>query len=308
MVLAIAGVFDRVWFWTVLYASLYGRMQSWQFGAWALQYVGSGILSAAPVIWLLALTGSLLVWWKKDNRQAAWFMVGFSIASAATVVPGLHFRHHYFIPMLPAIGLWAGAAVQTVYEAMLRRSNAKIWLGLPMVVLILGAGDMLFRHRALYFVMSPGQVSRALYDASPFPESIEIARYVADHTNPDDRIAVIGSEPQIYFYSRRRSATGYIYTYPLMEPQRYARRMEQQMIKEIETAHPRVLIAVHVPIQPPDSLFAWLDRYAAQDFETVGLVTIKGGEQGVFHWDSSARGIMPDSEAYIRILKRKETF
>ena len=55
---------------------------------------------------------------------------------------------------------------------------------------------------------------------------IRIGTYVREHTEPGDTIAVLGSEPQIYFYSMRHSATGYIYTYGLMEPQKYAQQMQ----------------------------------------------------------------------------------
>ena len=71
---------------------------------------------------------------------------------------------------------------------------------------------------------------------NPFPETIKLAEYVRDHTDPSDTIAVGGSEPQIYFYSHRHSATGYIYPYPRMEAQTYARQMQSEMIHEIESA------------------------------------------------------------------------
>jgi hypothetical protein len=41
-----------------------------------------------------------------------------------------------------------------------------------------------------------------------------VASYLKEHTEPEDHLAILGSEPQIYFYSGRKSATGYIYTYP----------------------------------------------------------------------------------------------
>jgi len=53
---------------------------------------------------------------------------------------------------------------------------------------------------------------------------------------PGERIAVLGSEPQIYFYAKRRSATGYIYTYPLMEPQPYSKQMATEFKQEVEGA------------------------------------------------------------------------
>jgi len=46
----------------------------------------------------------------------------------------------------------------------------------------------------------------------------------------------IGSEPEIYFYAQRHSATGYIYTYALMEEHKYAHAMPEEMEREIEQA------------------------------------------------------------------------
>ena len=59
-------------------------------------------------------------------------------------------------------------------------------------------------------------------------------------------MAVIGSEPEIYFYARRRAATGYIYMYPLMEPHPFARRMQEDMIAELEREAPRFMVLVNV--------------------------------------------------------------
>ena len=112
-----------------------------------------------------------------------------------------------------------------------------------------------------------------IYDLNPFPESIKIAEYLRDHTGPNDTIAVLGSEPQIYFYSSRHSATGYIYTYSLMEPQSYALSMQQEMIREIELAGPKYLVSVQIPsswLGRPDSealIFAWANEYLKEHYD-----------------------------------------
>ena len=86
--------------------------------------------------------------------------------------------------------------------------------------------------------------SRLTYGTNPFPESLKIAQYLKEHTSSEDSIAVLGSEPQIYFYAHRHTATGYIYMYPLMEPQPYALRMQEEMIREIEASRPAYLVFV----------------------------------------------------------------
>src|SRR5260370_9399104 len=93
-------------------------------------------------------------------------------------------------------------------------------------------------------------------------------------------MGVLGYEPEIYFYAQRRSATGYIYTYSLMEPQPYARQMQLEMISEIETAGPKFLVLVVISkswLARRDSyqnLFRWTDTYFDATSEEVGLVNI----------------------------------
>src|SRR5262249_39038056 len=116
----------------------------------------------------------------------------------------------------------------------------------PVVLVVAVLGQPLYASWQVLFKLRPAEASRGIYGDNPFPESREIEGYIREHTAPGDGIAAIGSEPQIYFYSGRRSATGYIYTYPLMEIQPFASGMQQQMIREIESADPRYLVFVRV--------------------------------------------------------------
>jgi len=115
---------------------------------------------------------------------------------------------------------------------------------------------------------------------NPFLESIKIGEYIRAQSSVSDTIAVLGSEPQIYFYSRRHSATGYIYTYGLMEPQPYAHQMQQEMMREIETAHPKFLVMVVVNKSwlagrdSDQSILRWADAYCDTNYEEVGLINI----------------------------------
>jgi hypothetical protein len=147
-----------------------------------------------------------------------------------------------------------------------------------------------------------------IYSDSPFAESIRIGQYLREHTNRDDTIAVLGSEPEIYFYAQRHSATGYIYTYGLMEPQKYARQMQDEMIHEIERASPKYLISVVMFdswLWRPGSewlIFNWANEYAAQNYTAAGLVNMTPRETDYFFGD-----VPPSVESlknYILIYQR----
>ena len=59
------------------------------------------------LIWIIALAGLVLIWLRKENRNVAIFSTSFLVFSFLAVCPGLYFREHYFVLMLPAIALLA---------------------------------------------------------------------------------------------------------------------------------------------------------------------------------------------------------
>jgi hypothetical protein len=155
------------------------------------------------------------------------------------------------------------------------------------------------------------KVSRLFYGGNPFPESLEIAEYLKQNSSPDDTVAVIGSEPQIYFYSNRRAATSYIYAYPLMEPHPYASQMQQEMISQIEAAKPKFLIFVNVSTSwltapsSPTHIFEWFDRFNRQYYDLVGVIDIVAADRTIYRWDQQAASYKPTSDHWVAVYKRR---
>ena len=109
-----AGVFEKFWFWTVTYAREYALELSRRRRHEKLQrspfpeVVGPNLL-----LWILAAAGLVILWWKKSDRASAVFVSAFLVFSVLAVCPGLYFRGHYFVLMLPAVALLAGATVSS---------------------------------------------------------------------------------------------------------------------------------------------------------------------------------------------------
>ena len=120
-----------------------------------------------------------------------------------------------------------------------------------------GLADLPDKEHFLFYQSQPVEACQTIYSGNPFVESIKIAQYLRDRTSPSDQIAVLGSEPEIYFYAHRHSATGYIYTYGLVEGQPYALQMQREMVHEVELAHPKYLVVVGIGA-------SWLSRPGVQ--------------------------------------------
>ncbi|HZF01549.1 MAG TPA: glycosyltransferase family 39 protein [Methylomirabilota bacterium] len=291
-----AGVFGKFWFWTIDYARQYVSVLSVSTAGLRLWSQLCFISSKDYLIWMIGIAGLGLIWFdKRANKMRLW-LLGFAAASTLTTVPGFYFREHYFLLTLPAMALLAGCAVSGTHQLWKQRagvSRIKDWpvwgyaLVLTLIILVRGV---------TWFILPPAQASIAIYGGNLFFEAEIAAAYIQDHSTSDTRVAVLGSEPEIYFLSHVHSATGYIYTYALMEPQTFAPQMQDEMISEIERASPEFIVFANLnnswlrrPTSDP-KIFNWWASYRT-NYTTIGFLDtdppveipgIWGGEARLF--------------------------
>jgi hypothetical protein len=312
IVLLAAGVFGKFWFWTVVYASKYLSIVPLRGGLPFFKVTIVPIMQSAPLIWLLAAGGLVVSVFAKGIRAKGLFLWAFVVFSFISVCPGLYFRHHYFVLLLPAVSLLAGIALWFAADILVRSrfiarpTPAVLYL---LFVIVFGTAH---HQRDFFFNLSPREIARKVYGGNPFPESLEIARYIKENSSPNDSVAVLGSEPQIFFYAKRHSATGYTDTYEMMRSGDYALQMQKEMIAEIERACPKFLVFVHVitswsaTSDSPELIFGWLSDYSAKYYKQVGIVDIISGRQTNYIWGDDAASYKPRSEYWLSIFRRKD--
>jgi len=305
-----AGVLAKFWFWTVLYAREYaGVIPISQAPQIFFGKIGPVIGLGWP-LWTLAALGVVASLLDKAMRNAAFFILTFVMFSGLALSSGFYFREHYFVFALPAICLLVGVAMASASNSCSRLSRPLRFL--PLAVFVVCSSVALFGGYEPLLSRRLSVAARMIYGPNPFSEAVRVAEYLQAHTNPTDTIAILGSEPEIYFYAHRHSATGYIYTYGLMEPQRYAVQMQFEMMREIETARPKYLVFVAVTTSwlrrsnSETEIFDWFDRYSAADFQLDGLVNIVSQEHTDYYLPLlvDPRSIRL-SEYYLLIFKRK---
>jgi hypothetical protein len=303
------GVFKTFWFWTVSYASQYGTstgfIQGWKY----LRAIAPQLFFGAPVVWCFALMGLAIAIFQRRLGALLSFQVSLLLWSFVGVSAGLYYRDHYFILLLPAVCLLAGRAVKWCGEELAAHFSVRWLAAAPILVFIIGFDMALYAQRADFFELSPVAVIRHQYPGNPFPEAVQIGTYIREHAEPDAKIAVLGSEPEIYFYAERESATGYIYTYGLMEEQRYASQMQQEMMGEIERAKPEYLVKVTIPgswlrkTNSDTTILLWADKYISESYRVVGVADV--GISTTYHWDDAAESYTPRSRYSVYVYKRK---
>lgn len=305
------GVFDRFWFWTFTYAHQYTIETPLLFGLKRMLHTNNWVASYMSCMTALAGIGLVAVFLDAKLRKQAIFVVSFLLASYLTVCIGLYFRTHYYIGIMPAMSLAIGLAVAWMMH-LVRQSKLPSWTRIiPVLLFVAAAAQLVWLSRNLFFANTGDDASRAIYGCSPFPESVVVADWIREHSVPTDRVAVLGSEPQIYFYADRPAATGYIYTYSLLERQRFARQMQQEMILEIERAKPRYIVYVNVTgswqfnEDSDPTILYWFARYASKHYRIVGLADIVSKQRTDYTWGEEAADLAPDAPLNLCIFERR---
>ncbi len=259
-----AGVFEKFWFWTVSYGEQYGSIVSPATGLLLLIGTLPKVIGPSFLLWALAGIGAYTL----ARTQRSFFTLSLLGFSFAAVCAGFYFRNHYFVMLLPAVSLLAGATLSNSGEPYFRPA---------VIVFVTGVVLSLFLQRDYLLTLDPAQASVATYAENPFAEAQRVARYLREQSPPQTRVAVLGSEPEIYFYAHRHSATGYIYTYGLMEPQKYAAKMQDEMIAEIEYSQPEYIVYVSSPPSwlrqktSGDHIFVWAAQFLAARYDRLAL-------------------------------------
>lgn len=305
-----ARVFRTFWFWTISYASQYATNWGLSDGAHLLAKMFPAIMGPGVWIWIIAGLGITAFVWDAEIRPQSPFVIGFLLFSFLAVCPGLLFREHYFILMLPAVSVLAGIAVSSGMKILGVRTQSKAVYYLPPVIFVLALAWCFYRQKDFFLEDNPVAASRRIYGGNPFPEAISVADYIRQHTSENASMVVLGSEPEIYFYAHRHSATGYIYTYGLMEEQKYALTMQQQMINEIEAARPEALVWVNVRASwlPHDHseglILSWAQKYVHDHYDLTGVADIHA-TQTDYRWGDDAKNYQPRSNSVVFVFKRK---
>jgi hypothetical protein len=96
-----------------------------------------------------------------------------------------------------------------------------------------------------------------------------------------------------------------------MEAQKYARQMQEEMIREIEGARPQYLISVITNdswLQRPQSdrlIFTWANEYTAQHYAVAGFVNMVAPPGRTDYYFTNIPQTVPQLGNYILIYERK---
>ena len=100
--------------------------------------------------------------------------------------------------------------------------------------------------------------------------------------------------------------------YPLMEGSVYARKMQTELIQEVEATNPKFIVVANLGgswVSPRSDispmLKEWAQDYLNGEYEIKGVVDILSNEVTVYKWEQQAKGYHPQSRFHLVIYKKR---
>ncbi len=309
------GVFDQFWFWTITYSRLYVGYTPLSEGLRRLVVNGTQLVKSSPLVWGAAAIGLTSLFWDPKNRSQRGTMLAWLGFSFLAVCPGMYFRAHYFVYIVPVAAILAATGCTALVrlgrqETAASRAARMPWSAIAVATVIV-AGSIAYQS-FYFFRATPVEASRIAYKRNPFPEAIEIARYISTHSTEKGPIMVFGSEPQIYFYLNRQAASPHIYMYPLMEVHPFSRKMQEEMAAQVTEARPEWIISELYNAAwswqegSEGWIFNWIGELLERDYVAVGMVDLLSVKRTEYTWGEHARSHQPRSNVSLSIFRRKD--
>jgi 4-amino-4-deoxy-L-arabinose transferase-like glycosyltransferase len=308
--LSAASALDDALYWVVTYPSLVAS--------------GAGVTGLVPRIarnWIEA-SGSFMPLWIAGAACAALLLAAkartglprarrvrfalFCAASVAALIAGYETRPHYFILIIPALALASGLTLARAAGTARAPWRRRLVMLVPAALAAVGVAY----ERPYFFSARPDEISRSIYAPNQFADAGEIASFIRGAAAGDDRVAVLGSEPEILFLSGRRSATRQIFTNFFREGHGMGAEMEAGMIRELDSARPAVIVVVNQGFswgaKPRKDwpVMRWAAEYTALHCELAGTVTPVSADSSRFLWGAEARADPGADAAPVVIYRR----
>jgi Dolichyl-phosphate-mannose-protein mannosyltransferase len=215
-------------------------------------------------------------------------LAGWTAFSLLSVGAGGRFFPHYWVVMVPPLALLAASAVER-----LPRASMAAWGAVAVAAIAAWAVNPWYYSPA----MSPEEKVWRLYGLNPFAESQAVAAFVAEHSSPEDRVLVLGAEPQILYYADRRSASRFVYLYPLGLPGPQSQSWQQAVVGEITRDPPRLIVTELAPrwweVERPQALLDGVATALSTSYRVIALLpgnrrgpaALRTGTEAVGLWE-----------------------
>lgn len=145
---------------------------------------------------------------------------------------------HYYLQLIPFLTLMITGSLTEIINLFKKDQQLLFQILLPMIIICF----MIYPIKNQFY-LTPEELNVWVYGrVNPFYEATIIGKIVKEKTLTNDYIFVAGSEPEIYFYSQRKSPTRFIITYPLNLNTPFRIKYQKEVVNDLTKKPPKIIV------------------------------------------------------------------
>lgn len=180
------------------------------------------------LFWSMGILSLFFLPFSGFGKAARFWALGLLVLSLLSTAIGLGFMPHYFVPVVPFAALGTAACL---YGAV-----TKFGSGIKYLFATLG-GIVVFLpvllNYSYFFKPDYPEILEKCYHWNGFAEAKAISKELNKRLKPGERVAVLGSEPEINFYTNTDHCSPHLYLYPLLREHKLTAQYKQQYLRDI---------------------------------------------------------------------------
>jgi hypothetical protein len=247
-----SGTFQDAKFWLYDYSHLYATSTNEDKVLMYFQVSWKLISEGYEGYFILAVIGLVALWWSRLSLAVKIFISAWTLLSALTIVPGMRFYGHYYLVAFPAMCISGAMLFYTLGTRVF--GNNRMPIAMTVLGLLWGAHHVVV-NRNLYINPPLRLISRIFSPGNPFPEHQLLAAELNKVLQPDDTVAMFGSDPQYFVYLNKTSPIRHVYM-PFISKGQFPEALvwQKETVDRLKETRPKYVIFNSYP-------YAWMVRY-----------------------------------------------
>lgn len=252
-------------------------------------------------LWLAGMLGCITLWMLNISLRKKWFIVLFIFTSVLSIAIGTGYYRHYFVVLMPALAL--EIALLTEWVSM-KTKPAYGYVAAALLILY-----PVIRNPGYHLAPNYALIHEEAYNRNMFPELEKIGKELKKRVPEGQRIAVLGSEPEVLVAAQRESCTNQLMVYSMfIEPETSA-AMQEAYLEEIKACNAEyVVLDVFSSSWVPgfeklpfhQKMIEWLNANHVLE----GIAEFQEGRPGKVLWGDEARKYYGESTYLVYVMKR----
>ncbi len=311
LILWTIGSGQEAFFWLFEYPKFYSSSINSEDAAMAFDLMKRLVFTDYEGYFIAAVLGVLALILSKKQTSEKILLISWAVLTVATVGFGKRFYGHYWQYAIPVLAILGTLFFQEIYTRLYQKMG-RIEATIALIIASLWSIHAVFIQPSYYFNPPLTEISQKFSPGNPFVEDKVFADYIQKTTQPSDRIAVFGSEPQYFIYLNKPSPIRHVYM-PFFVNGEYPRAMrwQNETLEDLKTSKPEYVVFNKYSIawmyKPNKNqwLYAGIYTYVMDNYDLVAFMENPGANKTIEVKIATDRNkyVMPPT--YIGLFKRR---